>query len=165
MAKYFFYATLLGSALAFAQSAPTLLQKAQVEQLVPTNYFFAGKTATTQVRNAGGVRFANDKFILLSLVDNSGYSSGVQEKYQGLLITQVPLQVGDKTIAPGSYGFGMTSPQHFDVLDINADEIAGGTPGDLPSGERAVPLKIDLSADGVVAKMGRRTIVFKFVNK
>ncbi len=125
-----------------AQPPAQELAKAELAQLIPASYFFAGQTATTQIRNSGGVRFADHKMILLALVDNSGYSSGVAQKYQGLLITEVPLQIGGKTVPPGSYGFGLPAPDHMGVLDINANEIAGENTSELPADQRPVPLHV-----------------------
>ena len=133
------------------------LSKQELSQLVPQNYFFAGQTATSQTRNSGGVRFADKKIVLLALVDNSGYSSGVQQKYQGLLITEVPLKVGDKTVPAGSYGFGMPSADQFVVLDINANEIASGQATTDSNMKRPVPLRVASSGDTVTVSMGRKT--------
>jgi hypothetical protein len=159
MTKLFFaMALLLASFAAFAQQASEL-GKQDLAKLVPQNYFFAGQTASTQTRNAGGVK-VGDKMVLFALVDNSGYSTGVQQKYQGLLITQVPLKVGDKTIPPGSYGFGTPSADHFNVLDINANEIAGGPVSAASTDQRAVPLRVTSKGDSVVLSLGKRAFTF-----
>ncbi|MBV9669496.1 MAG: hypothetical protein JOZ43_00945, partial [Acidobacteriales bacterium] len=95
--------------------------------------------------------------------DNSGYSTGIQQKYQGLLITEVPLEVEGKIVPPGSYGFGTSSETHYDILDINANEIAGGTvqPADA-SKNRPVPLRVTLNPDNsVTVAMGKRAFSLK----
>lgn len=154
---------LLLSAFAPAQTGKTHeLAKQELQQLIPQNYFFAGQTATTQLRNAGGIRFADNHLLLLALVDNSGYSTGIQQKYQGLLITEVALDVDGKTVPPGSYGFGTSSETHYDVLDINADEIAGGNVQQADAKTRAVPLRVSLNSDqSVTVAMGKRAFVLK----
>jgi hypothetical protein len=151
-------ALLLSCCAAFAQQASEI-GKQDLAKLIPQNYFFAGQTASTQVRNAGGVKIG-DKVVLFALVDNSGYSTGIQQKYQGLLITQVPLKVGDKTVQPGSYGFGTPTAEHFNVLDINATEIAGGAVTAADAQQRAVPLRVTSKEDSIVLSLGKRVFTF-----
>ena len=49
------------------------------------------------MRNTGGIHFTDDLYVLAGLVDNSGYSTGIREKYQAYLITEVTLQFGSQT--------------------------------------------------------------------
>ena len=158
MKKIFLLLVLLCSTcFGWAQQTAKELSKTELAQLVPTNYFFAGQTATTQVRNAGGVRFEDGKLLLLALVDNSGYSTGVAQKYQGLLITEVVLEVNGKTVPPGSYGFGLPSPDHVGILDINGSEIAGDSATAAAGSERAVPLHVMVSTGKIVVNIGKRS--------
>ncbi len=150
-----------GAWFAQAQDVPTELSKPELEKIVPANYFFAGQTASTQVRNSGAVRFGKDRYLVIALVDTSGYSSAVAQKYQGLLITQVAFQVDGKTVPPGSYGFGIPSPERFNILDINADELAGGPTTALASGQRAVPLQVKVTDSGIVVSLGKRSFVLQ----
>ncbi len=73
----------LGSSTAIAQSAPegkaTILKAADIKPtLFPERVFFRGKVAPTQMRNSGGVHFADGLYFLAGLVDNSGLSIGGQ---------------------------------------------------------------------------------------
>jgi len=43
------------------------------------------------------------------MVDNSGYSSGLRQKYQAYLLTEVPLLIDGQSVKPGAYGFGSSS--------------------------------------------------------
>ena len=63
-------------------------------KLFPETVFFRGQSAPVQMRNTGGVHFADDAYMLAGMVDNSGYSSGLRQKYQAYLLTEVPLQIG-----------------------------------------------------------------------
>src|ERR1700675_2399067 len=91
--------------LTWAQPAPAkgVLGADELKQLIPTNFFFAGKTAAVQLRNSAGVRFSSGKLLLAALVDTSGYSSAIEEKYQGLLITETTLHIEGATLKPGAY--------------------------------------------------------------
>jgi len=110
--------------LAWAQAAPAkgVLGAAELKLLVPHDYFFAGKTASVQIRNSAGVRFQSGKLLLAALVDTSGYSSAIEEKYQGLLLTEAPLHIGSATLKPGAYGFGFSKGK-FIVMDVAADDL------------------------------------------
>lgn len=110
---------------AAAQSAPTqnaavksgLLSRDEAAAILPPAVFFAGQSATIQGRNSTGVRLKDGKLVLATLVDTSGYSSGVQDRYQLYLITEAPLQIGSKTLGVGTYGCGFVGNQ-FVVMDI-----------------------------------------------
>jgi hypothetical protein len=83
--------------IAQAQTATTgtpakegVLKAAEVgDKLFPDKVFFRGQSASVQARNTGGVRYADGMLVMAGLVDNSGYSSGLKEKYQAYLITEV----------------------------------------------------------------------------
>jgi len=55
-----------------------------------------------QFRNSGGVHLADDFYVLVGLVDSSGYSSGIKEKYQAYLLNEVTLEIAGQTLAPPS---------------------------------------------------------------
>ena len=71
---------LVFAALVLAISAPVvhaaqqdaILHPADLAKIVPTSVFFRGQSATTQLRNSGGVRFADGALMFAVLVDNSG---------------------------------------------------------------------------------------------
>jgi hypothetical protein len=86
-------------------------------KVLPDAVFFAGQSANTQLRNAAGVHFADGAFTLAVLVDTSGYSTAVQQTYQGYLITETPLDFGGRHLVAGAYGFGFVG-NRFMVMDI-----------------------------------------------
>ena len=97
------------------------------------------------MRNAVGLEDKDNRFVLAALVDTSGYSTDIKEKYQGLFITEVKLKVGDAFLAPGSYGFGFKDGK-FLILDVSAAEILSVASSKDDSIAHPVPLK--LTADG-----------------
>src|SRR3981081_1154896 len=101
-------AALLGSGLA-QQGPKHLLSGDELKKAVPAEYFFRGQKAPTQVRNSAGFQLADGKMTLAALVDASGYSTSIQQKYQGLMITEAKLNIGGATLAPGEYGFGFAA--------------------------------------------------------
>src|SRR5580692_11610713 len=92
-------------------------------KVVPDKVFFRGQSAPVQMRNTGGVHFADDFYMLAMLVDNSGYSSGIREKYQAYLITEVPIELGGQTLKPGAYGCGFIDNNKFIVMDLGANDL------------------------------------------
>src|SRR5215471_10239140 len=92
-------------------------------KLFPETVFFRGQSAPVQMRNTSGVHFSDDLFMLAGMVDNSGYSSGIRQKYQAYLLTEVPLQIGGQTVKPGAYGFGFLEGNKFILLDLGANDL------------------------------------------
>jgi hypothetical protein len=114
-----------------------VLKPADLEnKFLPSKVFFRGQVASVQVRNSGGVRYADGFLVLATLVDNSGYSSGIKEKYQAYLITEVSLQIGGQTLKPGAYGVGFVENK-FVVMDIGAKDqnLKPAMPLQVVSGE------------------------------
>jgi hypothetical protein len=104
-------------------SAPRVLTAAEATKILPDAVFFRGQSAAVQARNSGGIRFAKDAFFLAALVDTSGYSSSVQEKYQAYLITETPIEIEGHRLEPGAYGCGFIASETFIVMDIGAHDL------------------------------------------
>lgn len=139
-------AALLGAGFA-QQAAQHLLSADEVKKMTPTEYFFRGQKAPVQVRNSTGVQLASGAVVMAALVDSSGYSTAIQQKYQGLLITEVKLNVGGADLAPGQYGFGFIADNKFVVMDVGNNDVLSATYQTDQSLTRAVPLKM-VEADG-----------------
>ena len=69
--------TMMAPAVLKAQG-DTVLKPADTQKLLPASVFYRGQTATTQVRNSGGVKFADGFYVLAAMVDNSGYASDLR---------------------------------------------------------------------------------------
>lgn len=128
-------------------------------KLLPETVFFRGQTAPVQLRNSGGVRFSDDLYMLAAIVDSSGYSTGIREKYQGYLITEVALDFGGHSVQAGAYGFGFLNGGKFVVMDLGAHDVFQGASqrdGDL---KRPVPLQIAAAASGTYRLYAGRDFV------
>ena len=110
-----------------ASSAPVkegILTAADVgNKLLPEKVFFRGQLAPVQARNTGGVRYADGFLVFAGLVDSSGYSTGIREKYQACLINEVAIEIGGQTLKPGAYGIGFLDGGKFVVMDIGANDV------------------------------------------
>ena len=116
-------------------------------KLLPEKVFFRGQIAPVQARNTGGVRYSDGFYVLAGLVDNSGYSSGIREKYQAYFITEVTLEIGGQTLKPGAYGVGFLEGDKFIVMDLGANDlftVASKKDADI---KHPVPLQV-VASDG-----------------
>jgi hypothetical protein len=129
-----------------AQKAATkegVLTAAEVGgKLFPEKVFFRGQVASVQARNSGGVRFADDMLVMAALVDASGYASGIKEKYQGYLITEVAIDVNGQTLKPGAYGFGFVENDKLVVMDLGANDLFQASSKKDADLKHPVPLQV-----------------------
>ncbi len=132
-------ATLLLSA---TEPSPGVLSVEDVKRVVPPSYFFRGQSASVQLRNSAGFRTPDGKLVLAGLVDTSGYSTDIAQKYQGFLITEVKLSIEGSNLPPGAYGFGFSKDGKFLVMDVGANDLFSVASHLDDSLHRAVPLKI-----------------------
>jgi hypothetical protein len=133
---------LLASVLGQPQSKPAgVLSGNDLKTVVPTSYFYRGQSASVQLRNSGGIRTKDGKYILTGMVDTSGYAADVAQKYQGFLITEVKVNIEGSDLPPGQYGFGFTGDK-FMVTDVGANDVLTVSSKVDENLKRAVPLKI-----------------------
>jgi hypothetical protein len=127
----------------------TVLKASDIKpKLFPESVFFRGQTAPAQMRNTGGIHFSDDLYVLAGLVDNSGYSTGIREKYQVYFITEVTVQFGVQTLKPGAYGAGFMEGGKFVVLDLAANDIFQVASRKDTEIKRPVPLQVAASENG-----------------
>jgi hypothetical protein len=100
-----------------------VLKPANLQKLLPASVYYHGQSATTQLRNSGGVKFADGYYVLAALVDTSGYSTDVASKYQAYFITEVPLKVGGEDLPAGVYGAGFIANHKFVVTDVGGHDV------------------------------------------
>jgi len=116
-----------GVPVAHAQAAPNsqakILMPEDLTRIMPGMVFFRGQSASVQMRNAYGVQFPGGTMLLAALVDNSGYSSGIKQKYQGYLLSENTLTVNGRTLQAGAYGFGFLANNQFVVMNLGAMDV------------------------------------------
>jgi len=115
-------------------------------KLLPEKVFFRGQIAPVQARNTGGVRYADGFLVFAGLVDSSGYSTGIREKYQGYLICEVAVEIGGQTLKPGAYGFGFLEGSKFVVMDLGANDVLQAASTKDSEMKRPVPLQFAAAA-------------------
>ena len=142
-------AVLLITYFVSAQGAPVkagLLSAAEVKKVLPSDFFFSGQVAPVQARNSAGIRFADKKLFLIAMVDTSGYSSNVAEKYQGMLITEAGASIDGSNLPAGVYGFGTSPDGKFNVMNMGGDQVA--TVATETDNAVAHPVPLTMKEDG-----------------
>ena len=150
---------LLTSGLA-QKAAQHLLSSDELKSLVPAEFFFRGQKAPTQLRNATGFQTANGKVTIGALVDVSGYSTAIQQKYQGMLVTESKLNIGGSELAPGEYGFGFTADK-FVVMNVASEDVLSVPHQRDAELKRAVPLKLVEDGAGYKLYAGKQWVSVK----
>jgi hypothetical protein len=144
-----------------AQGNDTVLKPADMQKLLPASVYYKGQSATTQLRNSGGVKFADGYFVLATMVDTSGYSSDVQAKYQAYFITEVPIKVGGQSLGAGIYGVGFVADNKFIVTDVGAHDVLTINTSSDAGLKRPTPMQVMADpAGGFRLYAGRRYVVF-----
>lgn len=138
----------------------------QLAALLPEKAYFQGQSASLQLRNAGGTRFANGAVVFAALVDTSGYSSAVQQKYQFYFVTETDLRFGGKTLPPGAYGAGFVEGDRFVLMDIGGHTLLEGSTSVDSALQRPRPLQVAAERpDAVRLYVGRRFVLLEAVSR
>ena len=151
---------LIGCALA-QEVSKHILSSDELRKVVPTEYFFRSQKAPVQLRNAVGFQLADTKMMLAALVDASGYSTSIQQKYQGMLITESKLNIGGSSLPPGQYGFGFAADGKFNVMDVANNDVLSASYQTDPVLQRPVPLKLVEDGEGYKLYAGKKWIAMR----
>jgi hypothetical protein len=74
------------------------------------DFYLEGNAIPTQKRNTVILKGADGKRMVFGLLDTTGYSAEIQQKYVGMLIVERKLTLGGAAIGAGAYGFGLDKP-------------------------------------------------------
>ena len=141
------------------QEEVLILTGAQLARVVPQGFYFEGQSAATQMRNAAAAQFGPRRFVMAGLVDTSGYSSDVQAKYQGFIVTDSPDRVGGSLLATGAYGFGFTPDGWLHVMDVGGRRVLSVRTRNDDRLQRPRPLMMADARGGVRLYSGRSFVV------
>jgi hypothetical protein len=131
-----------------------------LKKVIPTTYFFAGQSAAVQARNSVALKSAGGHFVLAGFVDTSGYSTAIQEKYQGFFITETKLTFDGATLEPGQYGFGFKEGK-FLVMNVASTDLFSVTTKGDDQLKHPVPLRLEKDGDGYRLYAGKNYVAFK----
>jgi hypothetical protein len=130
------------NAAADSSSGASILNAVDAAKAIPATVFFRGQVASVQARNSGGVKLPDGMLVLCALVDTSGYSTAVQQKYQGYFITEVALDINGQTLKPGAYGVGFIEGTKFIVMDLGAHDLFTASGNRDTALKRPTPLQV-----------------------
>ena len=130
-----------------AQAQEKLAGKA-FDAAAVTDFYLEGNAIPAQKRNTVVLKGADGKRMLFGLLDTSGYSTEIQQKYAGMLILERKTSLGGTAVAAGAYGFGLrkgTPPEGPGTLVIY--DVGGEKVGEAPAQwdaalARPVPLQV-----------------------
>lgn len=148
---------LLASAVA-QQVSKHMLSSDELKKAVPEEYFFRGQKAPVQLRNAVGFQLADGRMMLAALVDASGYSTAIQQKYQGMFITESNLNIAGSELKPGEYGFGFSADGKFIVMDVANNDVLTASSQTEQALQHAVPLKLLEDGTGYKLYAGKKWV-------
>jgi len=77
---------------------------------VPQDFYVEGNRIPVEKRNTVVLKNAKGTRLLVGLVDTTGYSSQVRQKYTGMIITEGKISVCGNALGVGSYAFGLDRP-------------------------------------------------------
>lgn len=143
-----------------AQAGAQILTGDQVKKVAPNSFFFAGQSATVQLRNTTGLKNSAGKVVLAGLVDTSGYSTAIAEKYQGFLIAETKLSFDGATLDPGAYGFGFKEGK-FTVMNVAGTDVFSTASQNDDQLKHPVPLKLEKDGAAYRLYAGRKYVVVK----
>ena len=128
-------------------------------KIVPTSFYFAGQSAQTQVRNTAAAQIGKDRFVIVGLVDTSGYSTEISGKYEGFFITDSPVRIGNKTLGTGAYGFGFAANGQVNIFDLSSKQILSAATKTDNEMKRPRPLQMTSDAKGIRLYKGKNYVL------
>lgn len=112
MKPYLIFAFSLAAAVMVAgpvrgQSAFKVETGTALTKVLPRDFVLEGSAILVEKRNAALAMTPSGARVVVALLATAGYSSQIQKKYSGMLITEGSLEVCGNPVAIGSYGFGL----------------------------------------------------------
>jgi hypothetical protein len=137
------------------QESVGILTGAELTRVVPPGFYFQGLTAPTQMRNSAAARFGDKHYVVVGLVDTSGYAADVRAKYEGFFITDLPIKINESELGTGAYGFGFSESGKMQILDLAGNEILSTSTSKDSALRRPRPLVMMKSGAAVRLYSGR----------
>jgi len=142
-----------------AQDRTVVLTGAELARVVPSSFYFQGQSAPTQIRNSAAARFGTSRYVIVGMVDTSGYAADVRAKYEGFFITDSPITINGSELAVGAYGFGFSNDGKLNILDLAGKELLSVSTTNDKSMKRPRPLMMTKSGDTIRLYSGREYAV------
>ena len=138
--------------------ATGMLPTAQLERLLPPSVYFQGQSAPLQLRNAAGFRDERRGIVWAGLVDNSGYSTGVRERYQFYFVNESAVTIAGQKLPAGAYGGGFLSDGSLLMMDLGGHDLLKGKVENDASLKRPRPLQMVADGPNLRLYVGRQYV-------
>jgi hypothetical protein len=144
---------------ALAEDKTAILSGAELTRVVPGAFYFQGQTAPTQMRNAAAARFGENRYVIVGMVDTSGYSAQIRARYEGFFITDSAITVGGETLSTGAYGFGFSNDGKLNIFDLANNSVVSVSTTKDSALRRPRPLMMTMDGSNVRLYRGRDYVV------
>jgi hypothetical protein len=94
----------------FAQGAFEQMTGKAFDSAIPNDFYLEGNRIPVEKRNGALLKTPAGARLVLALIDTTGYSSQIRQKYIGMVITEGSVSVCSVPLTVGSYGFGLEKP-------------------------------------------------------
>jgi len=154
---------------ACAQGAFTQLTGKPFDSAIPNDFYLEGNRIPVEKRNAVLLKTPKGARLVLALIDTTGYSAQIKQKYIGMVIAEGAVSVCSIPLNVGSYGFGLEKPPATSSEDskFHLYNQAGETVGECAAKKDAAvkepkPLNVVLSKEaGARLFLGRYFLELK----
>jgi hypothetical protein len=131
-----------------AQGAFEQISGKAFESAIPNDFYLEGNRIPVERHNAALLKTPAGARLVFALIDTTGYSSQIQQKYIGMVITEGKVSVCDVPLSVGSYGFGLDRPAGKFFLYNQAGEKVGDCAANKDTAlKQPKPLSIDLGKE------------------
>ena len=134
----------------------------ELSVFIPARVPVIAERIETELSSASGVTDGKGHFVAAVVLITAGYSSN--GKYSDILLTQVPIRIGETTLPEGHYLLGWTRGE--DGLVVTFSEASSGRPVVTVNAVRSTTIKGVQSihlwppTEGSVIQLGRFTIPY-----
>jgi hypothetical protein len=106
----FVLALVAGCGTVAAQGGFEVVTGKPFESAFVTDFYLEGNSIPTERPNAALVKTPAGARVEFAQLDTTGYSSRIQQKYSGMVISEGDVLIGGVKLGVGSYGFGTRMP-------------------------------------------------------
>jgi hypothetical protein len=105
----------------------------ELDGAIVPNFYLEGNAIPVQKRNAVMLKCPMGKRMIFALLDTSGYSIDVQQKYHGLVTVERKVSLGGAEVPVGAFGLGLQkpaapseAPAKVLIYDVAGQKVAEG---------------------------------------
>lgn len=127
----------------------TLAAGKEFDGAIVPNFYLEGNAIPVQKRNAAMLKCTCGKRIVFALLDTSGYSIDVQQKYHGMVTTEKGITLGGAAVPVGAFGLGLQKPEapseapaKVFFYDVAGQKVAEGSAQYDANLAQPVPLQV-----------------------